>query len=175
MPGNIFLVGMMGAGKTTIGQSLAKKLGRKFFDTDQEIVSHTGVAIPVIFDIEGEGGFRQRERAILDDLARLDDAVIATGGGIILQESNREILKSSGTVVYLRANVDDLWRRTRRDRNRPLLQTGDPLAMLRRLHGERDPLYHEVADIIVETGNQSAQRLIGDLLQKLDAFSAGAL
>lgn len=175
MVGNIFLVGMMGAGKTTIGQALAKRLTRPFFDTDQEIVRHTGVAIPVIFDIEGEAGFRQREHAILQELTQMNDVVLATGGGVVLQNENCDILKSRGTVIYLRASADDLWRRTRHDRNRPLLHTPNPLETLRALHEQRDPRYREVADIIVDTGSQSAQRLVIDVVNKLAAFSAGKL
>src|SRR5688500_13299914 len=129
--GNLFLVGMMGAGKTTIGKALAKKLDRTFLDTDQEIVRRTGVAIPVIFDIEGEAGFRTRERAMLEELSKMESIVLATGGGIVLQEENRQTLRSFGTVIYLRASVDDLWRRTRHDRNRPLLQTNDPQETIR--------------------------------------------
>jgi shikimate kinase len=169
---NVFLVGMMGAGKTTIGRALARKLDRKFFDTDQEIVRRTGVPIPVIFDIEGEHGFRARESAILAELSQCDSAVIATGGGIVLSSANREILQAAGTVIYLRASVEDLWRRTSRDRNRPLLQTVDPQQTLRNLHTQRDPLYNEVADITVNTSNQSVLRLVNDLLQKLGAFPA---
>lgn len=165
----------MGAGKTTIGKALARKLDRQFFDTDQVIVQRTGVAIPVIFEIEGEEGFRSRETAVLNDVSLLSDGVIATGGGVVLHESNREILKSRGTVIYLRASPEDLWRRTSRDRNRPLLQTANPRQRLHDIYVQRDPLYHEVADIIVETSSQSVVRLVGDLLQKLGAFPVSTL
>ncbi|MBA2689240.1 MAG: shikimate kinase [Burkholderiales bacterium] len=175
MLGNIFLVGMMGAGKTTIGKALAKKLERKFLDTDQEVVRRTGVAIPIIFDIEGEAGFRSREQAVLEELTQMNDIVLAMGGGIVLHQTNRDILKSRGTVIYLRANAEDLWRRTRRDRGRPLLQTPHPLETLRTLYGQRDPLYQEVADVIIDTGSQSVQRLLDEIEQKLDAFSARPL
>jgi shikimate kinase len=168
--GNIFLVGMMGAGKTTIGKVLARKLGRTFLDTDHEIVRRTGVAIPVIFDIEGESGFRARERQVLEEVARMENMVVATGGGIVLQEANRETLKSHGTIIYLRANADDLWRRTRHDRNRPLLQTSNPQEVLRDLYDQRDPLYREVAHITVDTSSQSVQQLANVLLQKLSDF-----
>lgn len=173
--GNIFLVGMMGAGKTTIGKALAKRLERRFLDTDQEVVRRTGVAVPTIFDIEGEAGFRARERAVLEELVKLDDTVLATGGGIVIQEANRKTMALHGTVIYLRASVEDLWRRTRRDRSRPLLQTPNPLETLRNLYAQRDPLYHEVAHIVADTSSQSVQRLISELLQKLDDFSVRTL
>lgn len=173
--GNIFLVGMMGAGKTTIGKALARKLDRQFFDTDQVIAQRTGVAIPIIFEIEGEDGFRARESTVIRDLSQLSNSVIATGGGVVLRERNREILKTAGTVIYLRASPDDLWRRTSRDRNRPLLQTANPQQTLRDLYAQRDPLYHEVADIIVDTSSQSVLRLVNELLQKLSAFPVSTL
>ena len=173
--GNIFLVGMTGAGKTTIGKALARKLDRQFFDTDQVIAQRTGVAIPIIFEIEGEDGFRSRESTVIRDLSQLSNSVIATGGGVVLRERNREILKTAGTVIYLRASPDDLWRRTSRDRNRPLLQTANPQQTLRDLYAQRDPLYHEVADIIVDTSSQSVLRLVNELLQKLSAFPVSTL
>ena len=173
--GNIFLVGMMGAGKTTVGKALARRLGKPFADTDQMIIQRTGVAVPVIFEIEGEAGFRARETAVLQDLARSPGSVIATGGGIVLRDINREILSTSGTVIYLRASVEDLWRRTSRDRNRPLLQTANPQQTLRDLYVQRDPLYREVADIIVDTSSQSVLRLVNDLMRKLGAFPASTL
>lgn len=166
---NIFLVGMMGAGKTTVGKALAKKLDRPFADTDQLIIQRTGVAVPVIFEIEGEAGFRARETAVLQDLAQSPGSVIATGGGIVLTEANRKILSSSGTVIYLRASVEDLWRRTSRDRNRPLLQTANPQQTLRDLYIQRDPLYREAANIVVDTSSQSVLRLVNDLIRKLGA------
>jgi shikimate kinase len=171
--GNIFLVGMMGAGKTTIGRALARRLGRTFLDSDREIVARTGVGIPVIFDIEGEAGFRARERSVLLELAALPDIVLATGGGAILNPDNRAAFHRYGTTVYLHAGIEDLWRRIARDRNRPLLQTANPLATLRELFEVRDPLYREAADLIVDTGQQSISRLVGDLCAKLDAFSHG--
>ena len=165
----------MGAGKTTIGKALARKLDRQFFDTDQVIAQRTGVAIPIIFEIEGEDGFRSRESTVIRDLSQLSNSVIATGGGVVLRERNREILKTAGTVIYLRASPDDLWRRTSRDRNRPLLQTANPQQTLRDLYAQRDPLYHEVADIIVDTSSQSVLRLVNELLQKLSAFPVSTL
>lgn len=165
--GNIFLVGLMGAGKTTIGKSLANRLDKAFIDSDHEIQKRTGVNIPVIFDIEGEAGFRKRESEILRELVKLENIVLATGGGAVLDKENRELLKQNGTVVYLRATVDDLWRRTRHDKNRPLLQTPDPHAKLCELYTQRDPIYCETAHIIVETGKQSAHSLVQQIEQKL--------
>lgn len=166
--GNIFLVGLMGAGKTTIGKSLANHLDKAFVDSDHEIQKRTGVNIPVIFDIEGEAGFRKRESEMLRELVKLENIVLATGGGTVLAQENRALLKQHGTVVYLRAAVDDLWHRTRHDKNRPLLQTPDPRAKLRELYAQRDPIYCETAHIIVETGKQSAHALVQQIEQKLN-------
>jgi shikimate kinase len=166
-PENIFLVGMMGAGKTSVGKVLARNLGKQFYDSDQVIEARTGVKIPVIFELEGEAGFRTREAAVIEELTALHGVVLATGGGAVLNESNRCLLHSRGTVVYLRATVNDLWNRTRHDRNRPLLQTADPLGRLRELYAQRDPLYREVAHIVVETGSQSLKSLVMKLQQKL--------
>lgn len=164
---NIFLVGLMGAGKTTAGKLLAKHLHKTFYDSDHEIERRTGVNIPLIFDIEGEDGFRSRERIVIDDLSQKHDVVLATGGGAVLNPETRKTLKNRGIVIYLRASVEDLWQRTRHDRNRPLLQTDDPRAKLSQLFEQRDPLYREVADIIMDTGMQSVQSLIHDLEEKL--------
>ncbi len=167
IPGNIFLVGLMGAGKTSVGRLLAKRLGKTFCDCDQEIERRTGVKIPVIFEIEGEAGFRSREAAMLRELTARNDIVLATGGGAILREENRQTLTKSGTVVYLRASLDDLWQRTRHDRSRPLLQTPDPRAKLEELFALRDPLYREIATIVIDTGNQSLGNLANRLEQRL--------
>lgn len=168
--GNLILVGMMGSGKTTIGRSLAKHLGKTFVDSDEEIQLRTGVSIPHIFDIEGEAGFRQRETAAIRELVLRDNLVLATGGGAILAEQNRDLLSKNGIVVYLKANVYDLWQRTRHDRNRPLLQTGDPRAKLAELFEQRDPLYRQAADIVVQSGKQSAQAMMLHLVDEIDAF-----
>lgn len=167
MAGNIFLVGLMGAGKTTVGKLLARHLKKTFLDSDHEIEKRTGANIPLIFELEGEAGFRAREAAMIEELTQLRDIVLATGGGAVLNERNRENLRKHGTVVYLRAKVEDLWQRTRHDRNRPLLQTADPLARLRELYAQRDPLYRECADIIMDTGDQSVHGLVRQLEQKL--------
>jgi shikimate kinase len=167
IPGNIFLVGLMGAGKTSVGRLLARRLGKAFYDCDHEIERATGVKIPVIFEIEGETGFRAREARMLAELVVRSDIVLATGGGAVLSAENRKLLAGSGVVVYLRAVVADLWQRTRHDRNRPLLKTDEPLAKLEQLFAERDPLYRSIADIIVDTGSQSLGSLTHRLEQQL--------
>jgi len=166
--GNIILVGMMGAGKTTVGRLLAKQLGKTFIDSDEEIQRRTGVTIPHIFDIEGEAGFRLRETSAIQDLLNQDNIVLATGGGAVLNPHNRSIMEQNGIVVYLKSSVHDLWQRTRHDHNRPLLQTDNPRAKLQELHDQRDPLYTEVADVIVHTGKQSVQILLERLQNQLD-------
>lgn len=168
--GNIFLVGMMGAGKTTVGKLLAQHFGKTFMDCDEEIQRRTGVTIPHIFDVEGEAGFRQRETNAISDLVKLDNIVLATGGGVVLSEQNRNVLRSNGVVVYLKSTPHDLWQRTRHDRNRPLLQIADPLAKLKELCEQRDPLYLEVADMVVTTGKQSVNSLVQKLQKELQHF-----
>ncbi len=169
--GNVFLVGMMGAGKTTIGRLLAKQMNKTFVDSDEEIQKRTGVTIPHIFDVEGEAGFRQRETAVICDLAQRDNQILATGGGAVLSAENRAELSNNGIVVYIKSSVHDLWQRTRHDRNRPLLQTADPYARLKQLYEQRDPLYSEVADLIVHSGKQSAPCLAQKLQQELEKFT----
>ena len=169
LPGNIYLVGLMGAGKTSVGRVLAKRLRKTFVDSDHEIEARTGVRIPVIFEIEGEVGFRRREAAVIRELVSRQDIVLATGGGVVLDAGNRHALHSTGKVVYLRAAPTELWLRTRHDKNRPLLRTPDPLARLEALHCERDPLYRETAHVIVDTGNQAIRTLVGRLERELRA------
>jgi shikimate kinase len=171
---NIFLVGMMGAGKTTIGKLLAHSLDKTFFDSDREIQKRTGVSIPVIFEIEGEPGFRKRETEVLSELVKSENIVLSTGGGAILSATNRELLVRHGTVIYLRASIDDLWRRTRQDKNRPLLQTTNPRKRLVELYAQRDPLYRETAHIIVESGKRSARHLAQLLAQQIACSGASA-
>jgi shikimate kinase len=173
-PQNIFLVGLMGAGKTSVGRMLAKRLNKDFYDTDAEIEQITGVKIPVIFDIEGESGFRTREEKVIERLTAMHGIVLATGGGAVLSPVNRTHLKQHGHVIYLRATPEDLWRRTRRDRNRPLLQTANPLAKLKELHAQRDPLYSEVADLVVDTGAQSVGALTTHIQQRLTGLEQNA-
>lgn len=164
---NIFLIGLMGAGKTTIGRQLAQALGKEFIDSDHEIEARTGVNIPLIFELEGERGFREREVAIIDELTARDNVVLATGGGAVLYEENRQHLKERGTVIYLQASVEQLLERTRKDKNRPLLQTADPEARLQALLMEREPLYIDLADLVVRTGQGSVRSVVESILQKL--------
>ncbi len=167
MAENIFFVGLMGAGKTTIGRLLAKHLDKAFYDTDHEIERRTGVKIPLIFEVEGEAGFRKREVAVIEELSQMKNIVLATGGGAVLLQENRENLKKHGTVIYLRANVHELWLRTRNDKNRPLLQNGDSHAKLEKLFTERDPLYREVASIVLDTGDQPVNAVVHHIEQLL--------
>jgi shikimate kinase len=162
---NIFFVGLMGAGKTTVGRLLAKNLEADFYDTDQEIEKRTGVRVPVIFEMEGEQGFRKREISMVDELTQKQNIVLATGGGAVIAPENREHLKSRGIVIYLRANVNDLYHRTRFDRNRPLLQNTNARTKLEKLFAERDPLYQEVATHIVDTGNQPVMNIVQKIEQ----------
>lgn len=158
----------MGAGKTTVGRLIARRLKRRFVDSDHEIERRCGVRIPVIFDIEGEHGFRAREEQAIAELATLEDSVLATGGGAVLSAENRRLLASRGTTVYLHARPEDLYRRLRHDKNRPLLRTPDPAQCLKELYLERDPLYRQVADIVLETGTQSVQQLAREVLAKIE-------
>lgn len=170
--GNLILVGMMGSGKSTMGRILAKHLGKDFFDSDLEIQARTGVSIPHIFDVEGELGFRQREAAEIAIILQRQQTVLATGGGAVLLEQNRCLMQKQGIVIYLQANVQDLWLRTRHDKNRPLLQTANPLAKLNELFVQRDPLYLEVADIVVQTGRQSVHNLMLHLVERIHTFQS---
>ena len=171
--GNLFLVGMMGSGKTTLGRALAQRLDLPFADTDRLLVERTGVPVTTIFEIEGEEGFRRRESAVLAELASGPSQVVATGGGAVLSAANREVMRAGGTVVYLRARLDHLWERTRHDTSRPLLATPDPRATLAAILEARDPLYREVAHVIVETGTQSAATLVSRVVAALKARESG--
>jgi len=163
---NIYLVGLMGAGKTTVGRQLAKRLGRSFVDSDHEIEARTGVKIPVIFDLEGESGFRQREAQIIAELAANRNLVLATGGGAVLNPETRCRLRASGWVVYLDVPPQVLYERTRLDRNRPLLRVDDPLKKLESLHAERDPLYREIAHLVVDGSHMFANSITNFLLRE---------
>jgi len=158
----------MGAGKSTVGRQLAKSLGRDFFDSDKEIEKRTGVSISWIFEMEGEAGFRAREQKVIDDLTQLKDIVLATGGGAVLSEDNRRALRSRGNVVYLSASAEQLFRRTSKDKTRPLLQTEDPKKQITALLAERDPLYQNVADIELRTGDQSIQHAVSEVIKQLE-------
>ena len=157
----------MGSGKTTVGRALAKKLHKRFIDSDHEIEARTGVSIPVIFEIEGEASFRQREAETIAELTALDDVVLATGGGAILNEKSRQYLHERGTVIYLRAGINSILQRTRNDKNRPLLRTVDPRKKLEELETQRHPLYQEVAHLVIETGRPNVQFLVQTILDKL--------
>jgi len=170
---NIFLVGLMGAGKSTIGRHLAKSLGLEFVDSDHEIERRTGASIPLIFDVEGESGFRQREKKVIDELSLRNGIVLATGGGVVLDPDNRARLRERGRVVYLYATVEQLLARTAKDRNRPLLQTADPRARLQELLEVRDVLYREVADVVVDTGGRTARSAEREILAKIRPAARG--
>ena len=158
----------MGAGKSTVGRQLAKALGRDFVDSDKEIEKRTGVSISWIFEMEGESGFRAREQKVIDDLSQLKDIVLATGGGAILSDYNRRILRSRGHVIYLSASPEQLFKRTSKDKSRPLLQTDDPKQQIIDLLTERAPLYESVADIELRTGEQSISHAVTEVIKQLE-------
>lgn len=164
---NIFLVGLMGSGKTTVGRALAKALHLRFVDSDLEIEARTGASIPLIFEIEGEPGFRQREADMIAELTAQSGIVLATGGGAVLNERSRKLLHERGTVVYLRASINSILQRTGHDRNRPLLQTSNPRQKLEELSAQREPLYREVAHLTIDTGRPNVQSLVQTLLSQL--------
>lgn len=160
-------MGPMGAGKSTVGRLLAEQLGYTFCDSDHEIEARTGATIPMIFDIEGEQGFRQREAQVIDELTQLPQIVLATGGGAVLRPDNRKLLRSRGFVIYLQSDVDNLFNRVKHDRNRPLLQNEDPKATLAAILKEREPLYKEVADLVVQTEAVSVGLVVRKILNEL--------
>ncbi len=163
----VFLVGPMGAGKTTIGRLLADSLHLAFVDSDHEIEQRTGADIPWIFDVEGESGFRDREQKVIDELTQRDGLLLATGGGVVMRSENRSALAARGVVVYLHATVDQQLARTANDRNRPLLQTANPRAKLEELMAARDPLYREIADHVVDTDGLGAKMAAQQLIKQL--------
>ncbi len=156
----------MGAGKSTIGRMLAKKLKWKFYDSDHEIERRTGVNIPLVFDIEGEQGFRKRENKIIDELTSHSGIILATGGGAVLDPKNREYLTERGFVIYLKSGIDQLLKRTAKDQKRPLLQTDDPAAKLQEILSEREPFYREVANLIIETDNHTVKSIVDDIFKQ---------
>jgi shikimate kinase len=171
-PFNVFLIGPMGSGKSAVGRQLAKQLHLNFYDSDAEIELRTGVNIPYIFEREGEAGFREREREVIEALTHLRDVVIATGGGAILLPQNREYLGSRGIVVYLRASIQQQLERTRHGKHRPLLYTDDPETRLRELMAFRAPLYESLANIIVDTDGRQVRAVADEILQRANALRA---
>jgi len=165
---NIFLIGLMGAGKSTVGKVLAKKLGRRFLDADHVIEECCGVKIPVIFEMEGEAGFRKREAQAIREITGEQDIILATGGGAVLLPENRQALSERGTVIYLHANPIELWHRTKGGEGRPLLKNGDAKKILENLYAIRDPLYREIADYVIETGKPSVNQLVNTLIMQLE-------
>jgi shikimate kinase len=168
---NLYLVGPMGVGKTTIGKLIAKKLGREFIDLDDEIEARAGACIPWIFDVEGEEGFRRRESDLLQEISRRSDMVVSTGGGVVLRDGNRFCLKQTGFVVFLNASAEQLHSRTLNDKKRPLLQVEDRLKVIRELKQNRDPLYREVADMVLDVGNRNSRQLTETLARALSGHS----
>jgi shikimate kinase len=158
----------MGAGKSTVGKLIARKLERRFIDSDHVIEERCGVKIPTIFEMEGEKGFRKREAQLINELTQEKKIVLATGGGAILLPENRKALAERGTVIYLHANPLELWHRTKGGEGRPLLQNGDSKTILENLYAMRDPLYREIADFIIETGKPSVNQLVSSLLMQLE-------
>jgi shikimate kinase len=168
MAGNarsVFLIGMMGAGKSTIGRLLAQHLGFEFIDADRELEARSGVPIPTIFDIEGEAGFRRREVGLLDELTQRAGIVLATGGGAVLNEAMAQALRQRGLVIYLRASADEIFRRTRNDRSRPMLQTPNPRARIDQLLAEREPLYEKAAHLVFQSAASNPRRLLARLIE----------
>lgn len=161
----------MGAGKSTIGRLLAKELRLPFKDSDKEIEQRTGADIPWIFDVEGEQGFREREQAVIVDLCAQDGVVLATGGGAVLRSENRQALRGGGRVIYLHATVEQQIERTSRDRNRPLLRAADPARVLADLMAVRDPLYREIADVVIETDERPPRMVVLEIIERLEALA----
>ena len=163
----LFLVGLMGVGKTTLGKLMASHLGLRFVDCDQEIECRSGADIPWIFDLEGEDGFRDREASVLDALTKETGLLLATGGGVVLREQNRKLLRSRGLVLFLDAEVELLLQRTKKDKNRPLLATGNSRKILEKLKEERDPLYREVADLHVTVHDENTHKVMERIMEML--------
>ncbi|MCC5862452.1 MAG: shikimate kinase AroK [Gammaproteobacteria bacterium] len=171
---NLFLVGPMGSGKSAVGRQLARSLGLEFHDSDDAIEQRTGVDIPFIFEKEGEAGFRRREEEMIGELAALDDIVLATGGGAILSAENRRVLAARGTVIYLAATIDQQVARTRHGRERPLLTGRDSREVLASLMGEREPLYREIADLVIETDGRKVQAVCREIIERLDRLAGSS-
>ena len=162
---NIYLIGLMGSGKTTLGKILSKKLDKIFYDSDQVIEEKLGVDVSMIFEYEGEEGFREREKDILQELVSKKNIVLATGGGIILSKSNRDLLSENGIVIYLKSNQKDLILRTKNDKTRPLLKNGNIELIIKKLCKEREPLYEEIADFEIMTKNKRVHEVVNEIIR----------
>lgn len=171
MASNVFLIGPMAVGKTTIGKQLAKRLQLEFVDSDHEIEKRTGVSISLIFEVEGESGFRDREAKVIAELTARNGIVLATGGGVVLREANRKALRKNGIVVYLRASIESQLERTKSTKHRPLLETDDRRAALESLMKIREPLYRQEADLIIDTDHLSAGRAARQITRKLEELA----
>jgi len=165
---NIYLVGLMGSGKTTLGKILSKKLDKIFYDSDQVIEEKLGVDVPMIFEYEGEAGFREREKDILKELVNIQNIVLATGGGIILSKSNRDLLAKNGIVIYLKSNQKDLILRVKNDKTRPLLKNGNIEEIIKKLYKEREPLYEEIADFEIMTKNKRIHEIVNEIMSVIN-------
>jgi len=165
---NIYLIGLMGSGKTTLGKVLSKKLDKHFYDSDQVIEEKLGVNVPMIFEYEGEAGFREREKDILKELVSKQNIVLATGGGIILSESNRDLLAKNGIVIYLKSNQKDLVLRMKNDKTRPLLKNGNVELIIKKLCQEREPLYEEIADFKIATKNKRIYEVVNEIIRVIN-------
>ncbi len=171
--GNLFLVGLMGAGKSTLGRQVARRIHVPFVDADLELERRLGVTIPMIFEIEGEAAFRDREEALIAELTDLTGVVLATGGGAVTREASRRCLKERGTVLYLHAAPETLWERVRHGRDRPMLSVEDPRARIAALYAERDPLYREIADQVIESDRDTVMRFARSLAARLEPGGTG--
>lgn len=165
---NIFLIGPMGAGKTTIGRQLARKLSYNFYDSDYEIEKHTGADISLIFELEGEEGFRKRESQVLSELVIFENIVLSTGGGSVLDPLNRKVLKDNGIVIYLKSSAEKLYKRTADDKRRPLLQTDDRLSKIKKILDEREPIYIALADEVIDTQDLTIKQIIQKILELIE-------
>ncbi len=170
---NLFLIGPMGAGKSTIGRQLSQTLRIDFYDSDHEIISRTGASIPLIFEIEGEEGFRRRESEMLNELTAKQQVIVATGGGAVLRSDNRDWLSQRGIAIYLYASQEQLYERTAKDKNRPLLQTADPRQRIAELVAQRDPLYRQVAKMVIHTEERSVRSVVKEILARLECEFKG--
>ena len=167
---NIFLIGPMGSGKTTIGKKLANRVSKKFYDSDDEIKKNTGADIPLIFEIEGDSGFRVREKKVISELVLLDNIVLSTGGGTILDNENRNMLAENGLIIYLKSSAERIYKRTSGDKSRPLLQVSDRLGKIKEILAERESIYKSLADEIIEIDTIGINEIIKKILEIIDTY-----